>query len=145
MEDFLSLIVFTFPGLIAFFWIQLSGITPTVKYQGIEILALSAVLWLPINAIVLSGYNLIIWFANHLADQSISKLYIYNFNTLSNLSSDFTFITYYVISSIVTGYFLSRLISGKLYDFSLDKINIIRKKQQSPSPKICISMGYNIF
>lgn|SRR5690625_483567 len=135
MEAFLSLIIFTFPGLVAFFWIQLFGVTPTVKYQGTEMLALCAILWIPINIMVLGVYNAFSLIYNCISQQN-ELFFIYDFETLNNLSSSFIFILYYVISSTLFSYLLARVITGQLYDHALDKINKIRKgNQRAPLSK----------
>jgi len=123
---FLSLIIFTFPGLVAYFWIQLFGFTPTIRYQGVEILAISATLWIPINTTVLLIYNTFSLIYKYNIYYPIEFLPINNFEDLSNLSTNFIFILYYTVMSVFVGYFLAKFISGKFYDFMLEKINKIR-------------------
>ncbi|KIL72532.1 hypothetical protein [Bacillus badius] len=136
MDSFLSLIIFTFPGITAYFWVQLFGFTPTVKYQGTEILAISAILWIPINFIVLIIYYLITVIYKFNTYYPIQMPAIYNFETLNELATNFLFVFYYVSMSVIVGYLLARLISGKFYDYMLDKVNAVRiKNNKAPLSK----------
>ncbi|MDP1421689.1 hypothetical protein Q8G35_25815 [Peribacillus simplex] len=128
MDSFLSLIIFIFPGLIAFFWIQLFGFTPAVRYQGTEMLAISAILWIPINIVVLLIYYFITVMYKYNVYYPIDMPNIKNFSDLNRLSTNFVFILYYVIASVFTSYFLARAISGKFFDVMLEKVNTIRIK-----------------
>lgn len=126
MDSFLSLLIFTFPGLIAYFWIQLFGITPTVRYQGTEMLAISAILWIPVNMVVLSIYNIGIFLVKTNLYSKLNLYSIYSMKSLNELSSNFYFLLYYVIASTVVSYLLAKIVSGKVYDKMLAKINKIR-------------------
>ncbi|MDW0111526.1 hypothetical protein [Sporosarcina aquimarina] len=126
MEAFLSLLIFTFPGLVAFFGIQLFGFTPTVRYQGVEILAASAILWIPINIVVIGIYHLLRFIYKFNSYYPIEFPQIQSFTDLNSLSNNFIFILYYTVLSVITGYFLARIISGSLYSYILKRVNDIR-------------------
>ncbi|MGE1126345.1 hypothetical protein [Bacillus wiedmannii] len=130
MDSFLSLLIFTFPGLIAYFWIQLFGITPTVRYQGTEMLAISAILWIPVNMVVLSIYNVGIYLVKTNLYEKLNLFSIYNMKSLNELSSNFYFLLYYVIASTVVSYLLAKIVSGKIYDKMLARINEIRARNK---------------
>ncbi|PEE69002.1 hypothetical protein [Bacillus thuringiensis] len=133
MESFLSILIFTFPGLVAYYWIQLFGITPTVKYQGTEILAISAILWIPVNIVVLSIYNISIFLVKTNLYSKLNLFSIYNMKSLNELSTNFYFLLYYVIASTLVSYFLGKIVSGKVFDKVLGKINAIRIKNGKAS------------
>lgn len=51
MEQLISVLVFSLPGLLAYFWIQILGINPAVKHNAGELVGLSALLWIPVSLI----------------------------------------------------------------------------------------------
>ncbi|MCJ7988946.1 hypothetical protein MUB15_06085 [Priestia sp. OVS21] len=58
MKSLISLIIFTLPGLLAYFWINLFGLTPTTKRDKSEVIAISALLWIPTVATILISYQI---------------------------------------------------------------------------------------
>jgi len=136
LNDFITLIIFTIPGLLAYFWIQLFGLTPTSKRENTEVVAISALLWIPIVVSVLVVYQLfaILSHCNALypvVDIPIIKkdwfLLSNNINDLTTLSKKIWFIIYYVISSLLVSFYLAKLITGKWYKLLLGKINKVRE------------------
>lgn len=137
MNEFLTLIIFTIPGLLAYFWIQLFGLTPTSKRESTEVIAISALLWIPIVISVLIIYQLLAltshWSILHPSiDIPILKknwfLISNEINDLTKLSKKNWFILYYVTSSILISFYISKFITGKGYKFLLDKINKVREE-----------------
>lgn len=49
MGDFLSTFVFILPGIMAYFWLQVFGVTPSTKHIAPEIYGVAALFWLPIS------------------------------------------------------------------------------------------------
>ncbi|USL15777.1 hypothetical protein [Bacillus thuringiensis] len=128
MDSFLALLIFTFPGLITYFWIQLFGVTPTVRYQGTEILAISAILWIPVNIVVLIIYNISIFLIKTDLYSILNLVSVYDMKSLNAISGNFYFLLYYVAASTVISYIFAKVMSGKLYDKALNKINAIRAR-----------------
>ncbi|HDR3890317.1 TPA: hypothetical protein QCO65_004835 [Bacillus cereus] len=128
MENFLALLIFTFPGLITYFWIQLFGVTPTVRYQGTEILAISAILWIPVNIVVLTIYNITIFLVKTDLYSKLNLSSIYDMASLNKMSGNFFFLLYYVVTSTIISYLFAKIVSGKIYDKMLTKVNKIRVK-----------------
>ncbi|UFJ40123.1 hypothetical protein LOK74_19105 [Brevibacillus humidisoli] len=58
MNYFLGTFVFLLPGLMAYFWLQVFGLTPPVKHTTSEVAGISALLWLPISFTSLCLLNL---------------------------------------------------------------------------------------
>lgn len=130
MDSFLAVLIFTFPGLITYFWIQLFGITPTVRYQGSEVLAISAILWIPVNIIVLALYDILILLTKFDLYFKMNLVVILDMKSLNALASNFFFLMYYVVASGIVSYLFAKIMSGKLYDQALNKINVIRARNQ---------------
>jgi len=131
-----AIIIFTIPGLLAFMWIQLFGVTPTNKQENTEVLAISALLWIPIVAIVLVVYQLLAWLSHmeNLHPSIDIPLLKFNWVLLSSKVTDLTdlarniwFLLYYVFSSVIISFYVAKLIAGKGYNPLLGKINKIRK------------------
>ncbi|WP_339183293.1 DUF6338 family protein [Oceanobacillus sp. FSL W7-1293] len=121
MDEFLTLIIFLLPGLVSFNLLKLFGLYPNIKHQNNELLLISSIMWIPINVLVLGFYTLVAYTGKTYGLFSIP--YVYNFETLNNLSNHFLFILYYVLFSILTAYALAVTISGDMYKVLLDKIN----------------------
>ncbi|MGN9865410.1 hypothetical protein [Bacillus swezeyi] len=85
MENFVAILIFTLPGILSYFWIQLFGLHPASKHINFEIAAISAILWFPVGMIVLGIYQLIVvivnanpvnnpWLSVHMAQLSKTPL-----------------------------------------------------------------------
>lgn len=131
MEEFLTLIIFVLPGLVSFNLVKLFGLYPNIKHRNNEVLLISAIMWIPINILVLGLYSLIAYTGKSFEWFSIP--YIYNFETLSNLSNYFLFIFYYVLFSIIIAYALATKISGSVYKYFLEVINDQRNNNDKAS------------
>lgn len=94
MEQFISIIIFSLPGLLAYFWLQLFGLNPTVKHTPTEMIGLVALLWVPITGLTLVTYNLIVFIFFS------SKIYITSLNEISALSMELSFLLFYVVFSV---------------------------------------------
>ncbi|SOC24083.1 hypothetical protein SAMN05880501_11689 [Ureibacillus xyleni] len=63
MAEFLSTFVFTLPGIMAYFWLQVFGLNPSVKHTASELSAIAALLWLPVSfgtLLVLNTWGVIV-------------------------------------------------------------------------------------
>jgi hypothetical protein len=49
MVEFLSTFVFILPGIMAYFWLQVFGLNPSVKHTAPELSGIAALLWLPVS------------------------------------------------------------------------------------------------
>jgi len=131
LDEFLTLIIFVLPGLVSFNLVKLFGLYPNIKHRNNEVLLISAIMWIPINILVLGLYSLIAYMVKSFEWFSIP--YIYNFETLNNLSNNFLFIFYYVFFSIITAYALATRISGRVYNYLLEIINKNRNNNDKAS------------
>ncbi|MCU5597074.1 hypothetical protein OCF58_05460 [Bacillus wiedmannii] len=89
------------PGLLAYFWLQLFGLNPTVKHTPTEMIGLVALLWVPITGLTLVTYNLIIFIFLS------SKVYITSLNEISALSMKLSFLLFYVVFSVFYSFLVS--------------------------------------
>ncbi|WP_046179245.1 hypothetical protein [Domibacillus tundrae] len=137
MDSLISLIIFTLPGLLAYFWINLFGLTPTTKRDSSEVVALSALLWIPIVSIVLFIYQILAWVSNwEIIDPSFDVPIVKQdwmlmggkIADINKLSDNIWFLLYYVVSSIITSFYVARWVSNKGYKFLMDKVNMVREE-----------------
>lgn len=138
MNNFLSVIIFVFPGLITFYWIQLFGFTPVTKFQGTEILAISFLLWIPINFFIVLIYDILSlifrmsmypFFINVKHNQiPVDIPPIIKIGDMISLANNFVFILFYVTLSLLISYKLAKQVNGDSYRKILSKINAIRIK-----------------
>lgn len=131
MDSFLSLLIFSLPGLLTYFWIQAFGITPSLKRQTNELLAISALLWVP-NVLVIMVLYQVFASLSHLVifhpsvDIPILKINWFEFTKISDfkrLADNYWFLLYFIILSVILSYFFAKVISNKLYKRILEKIN----------------------
>lgn len=134
MQEIITLIIFTVPGLITYFWINLFGITPSSKKNNSEVAAISILLWIPIICIVLAIYNLLA-FASHYEtlhpsfDIPILKKewsYVYNLSELITMSENLWFILFYTLLTVIVSFWLARFISKDLYKKLMNQVNKVR-------------------
>ncbi|WP_347722779.1 hypothetical protein [Lysinibacillus capsici] len=137
LEKIITLIVFTVPGLITYFWINLFGITPSSKRNNSEVAALSILLWIPIVCIVLMVYNLLAlishWERLHPSTFEIPIIkkdwrYVDSLEDLTKLSGSIWFILFYILLTVTVSFFLAMLISKYAYKKMIDKVNEVRKE-----------------
>jgi len=136
LEKIITLIVFTVPGLITYFWINLFGITPSTKRNNSEVAAISILLWIPIVCIVLMFYNLLAFYSRletihpRTFDIPILKKdwgYIDSLEDLTKLSGSIWFILFYILLTVIVSFFLAKLISKFAYKRMIDQVNEVRK------------------
>ncbi|MDW4528097.1 hypothetical protein R3398_17155 [Rossellomorea marisflavi] len=150
MNQFITIVIFTLPGLLTYFWINLFGITPSVRKNNNEVTAISVLLWIPIVGMVFLIYNLSAYLINlsstiiYLILWAIGKkylevnysiplfeneiTYISSFEGLVNLSGEIWFVLFYVLLTIVISFILANTISRYAYEFILNKVNGVRKR-----------------
>lgn len=133
MKSLISLIIFTLPGLLAYFWVNLFGLTPTTKRDNSEVIAISALLWIPTVATILIIYQIMaglshvvhapfdIWLMKR--DWTILSSKITDINKLKD---NIWFLFYYVLSSLVVSFLLAVIIFAKGYPLLLEYINKVR-------------------
>ena len=134
MQEIIALIIFTVPGLITYFWINLFGITPSSKKNNSEISVISVLLWIPIIFIVLAIYNILAlasrWGALHPSfDIPILKKewsYIDNLSGLMTLSENIWFILFYTLLTVIVSFCLARFISKYFYKKVINQVNKVR-------------------
>lgn len=136
MEGVITLIIFTIPGLLTYFWINLFGITPTIKKNNSEMAAISILLWIPILCIVLVIYNLMVLISrleflypeNNIPVLKKDWGYVDSLSDLVQLSGSIWFLCFYILLTITISYFLAKFASMTLYNKILKQINKIRVK-----------------
>lgn len=122
MNNFVSIIIYTLPGILTYFMVHQFGVTPTTKFKGTELVAISAILLMPIFILTISIYDSIVYLTN------FSKP-IYTFQDLNEISGSFMFLLYYLIVSIILSFFWARFIVKFGYKFYLEKtVNPFREK-----------------
>ncbi|MBX9971142.1 hypothetical protein H7K06_26845 [Priestia aryabhattai] len=137
MKSLISVIIFTLPGLLAYFWINLFGLTPTTKRESSEVVAISALLWIPIVAIILFMYQIMALITHlSIAQPPFDIIFIKkDWTLLSNkitdlnkLSENIWFLLFYIFSSIIISFLVAKFIMQKGYKFMLEQVNKVREE-----------------
>lgn len=154
MDQFISLIIFTLPGLITYFWLQMFGINPVVKHTPTEMVGLTALLWAPTTFLTVIIYDVLFLFFNILfialnVDLSFLNLsFILSLKDLTNLSDNLLFLFYYLFLSLVFSFFAAYIWSRYLYDKVLKLINKVRLQRKiiklSEDPTVWESFFYKL-
>lgn len=154
MEQLISLIIFSLPGLITYFWLQLFGINPVVKHTPTEMVGLTALLWAPTTFLTVIFYDFLFLIFNLILkairfDFSFLKLtFIVNLNDLNNLSKNLVFLFCYLILSIVFSFIAAYLWARYLYLVVLKVVNSVRIKRKiiklSEDPTVWESFFYKL-
>ncbi|GIN67556.1 hypothetical protein FKN04_09775 [Bacillus glycinifermentans] len=126
MENFVAILIFTLPGLLSYFWIQLFGLHPASKHINFEIAAISAILWFPVGMVVLGIYQLTAMIVNtHLISNRWQTI-----RTLSDvleLSNNLGFLVYFVLFSVIFSFLFSWFVSRFAYKWMIRLVNVVRK------------------
>lgn len=154
MEQFISLVIFSLPGLLTYFWIQMFGITPVVKHTTTEMVGLIALLWIPTTFLTILLYDLLFLILNCILIKLEIKLYFLDLKIISDLtdlyslSSNLFFLCYYLFLSIIFSFSTAYIWSNFLYSKLLDLINKVRIKRKtiklSEEPTVWESFFYKL-
>lgn len=126
MTEFLSTFVFILPGIMAYFWLQVFGLNPSVKHTAPELSGIAALLWLPVSFSSLLILN--IWGAI----VKVDFLYVTKVWTVDNLStatSDIRYLLLFLCISFITSYFICWIWSLWGNEFIRNRINKVRKSR----------------
>jgi hypothetical protein len=135
MEQFVSIIVFSVPGLLVYFWIQAFGLNPTVKHNSTELIAISALFWVPTVLMSILTYNagfLVIDWAIKVVGMNLSFLGLGLIKDLSGVEqygTNLAFILFFFILSLGYSYIVARIWS-KVNEKLISIINDIRLKRK---------------
>ncbi|CAI8777832.1 hypothetical protein CHCC14809_2188 [Bacillus licheniformis] len=126
MENFVAILIFTLPGLLSYFWIQLFGLHPASKHINFEIAAISAILWFPVGMIVLGIYQLAAKIVNA---NSVNNpwLSVHTLSDVLELSNKLGFLVYFVSFSVIFSFLFSWFVSRFGYKWMIDLVNVVRK------------------
>lgn len=124
MAEFLSTFIFILPGIMAYFWLQVFGLTPSVKHSGPELSGIAALLWLPVSFSTLLVLNA--WGALIKVDYlSVQK--VWTVEALSNATSDIRYLTLFLLVSFIVSFFVCWIWSIWGHVFLRGRINVVRK------------------
>jgi hypothetical protein len=136
MDQFISIIIFTLPGLLTYFWLQMFGLNPTIKHTPTEMLGISALLCLPISFFIIITYNLGFFITDKFIlllnyDFTLLELkYIKSIDDLNSLSINILFLFFYVLLSIGFSFLLSWIWSIYIFKYLMIVINRVRVKRK---------------
>ena len=125
MEQFISIIIFSLPGLLAYFWLQLFGLNPTIKHTPTEMVGLSALLWVPITGLTIISYNAVVYIFN------IPVMNITSVEDIRILSNQLLFLLFFVILSAIFSFLIAYVWGKSLYKLVLNLVNKVRVKRKT--------------
>lgn len=121
MESFISTFVIILPGVMAYFWLQLFGLTQPIKHSAPEFTGIAALLWLPISGVTLMLLNL--WSAligNVNAAWTITEL--------KTVTLDFRYLLLFMGLSAIVSFILCGLWVYAGSRYNLRAVNWMRSK-----------------
>ncbi|QOS89240.1 hypothetical protein [Peribacillus sp. JNUCC41] len=124
MAEFLSTFVFILPGIMAYFWLQAFGLTPSVKHTAPELSGIAALLWLPVSfgtLLVLNAWGAV--FKNG----PLSVKRVWTVENLNTATSDIQYLVLFLFLSFVVSFLICSLWSLWGNDILHMLINKIRK------------------
>lgn len=130
MAEFLSTFIFILPGVMAYFWLQVFGLTPSAKHSAPELSGIAALLWLPVSFTTLLILN--VW-------GSIIKLkflkvdIVWTVEELTTATADIKYLMLFLTVSFISSYFICWLWSLWGNEILRIGINIVRKKRKIAS------------
>lgn len=124
MTNFLSTFIFLIPGILAYFWIQFFGLTPTVKHTAPEFSGIAAILWLPVSFVTILCLNLI---------SIIFKIgilpIVWTIKEFTLATENLFYLLFFLLVSVIVSFILCGIWSIFLNNLLQDAINFIRKKR----------------
>ncbi|RFU60823.1 hypothetical protein [Bacillus sp. V59.32b] len=127
MAEFLTTLVFILPGLMAYFWLQVFGLNPTVKHTAPELSGIAALLWLPVSFISLLVLNT--WSA-FIKIEILSVDQVWTVESLNKATSDIRYLVLFLLVSFLVSYFICWLWSLWGHEILRNRINEVRKTRK---------------
>ncbi|MEH7378981.1 hypothetical protein V7138_00655 [Bacillus sp. JJ1533] len=134
MDNLFGFIVLGIPGILTYILMQKLGISNNEKKEQTELLALSAILWVPSVILSVVFFDLLYLLTDLFlksVDINFSKLginLVVNVKDLMKNIESFVFVFYFIIT-IVVSCFLVSFSSGYVYKYFLKFINSLRKRR----------------
>lgn len=104
MGDFLSTFVFILPGIMAYFWLQVFGATPSTKHIAPEIYGVAALFWLPISFLTLLILN---FWGKYIGKGSFSVSIVKTVEEFNAATSEFNYLLVFLLISFVVSFLIS--------------------------------------
>jgi len=136
LESFIGIILFSIPGLLVYFWVQLFGINPTVKHLPTEQAAIAALFWVPTVLLSLITYNIAYFIVDHLLLflnfnwSNLGLKPVFSLKAIEESSTNLLFIFYFFILSIVFSYVIAVTWTNFFYMKVIDHVNEVRIKRK---------------
>lgn len=136
MESVISIVLFSIPGLLVYFWLQFFGVNPTVKHSPTELAAISALFWIPTILLLVVTYDLFYLLFDLLFKQigidltSLKLSFIQGLPDIVEMSNNFIFILYFFVLSIVFSFLVAFMWSKFILGSVLKIINRVRKSRE---------------
>lgn len=127
MSEFLSTFVFILPGIMAYFWLQVFGLNPSVKHSAPELSGIAALLWLPVSFITLLVLN--IWGAL-ISEGFFSVDQVWTIDELSKATIDIRYLVLFLFTSFIVSFFICWFWSLWGHEFLRGRINSVRKTRK---------------
>ncbi|WP_350302596.1 hypothetical protein [Peribacillus frigoritolerans] len=103
MAEFLSTFVFILPGIMAYFWLQAFGLTPSVKHTAPELSGIAALLWLPVSFGTLLVLN--VWGAIF-ENGPLSVKRVWTVENLNTATSDIQYLVLFLFLSFIVSFLI---------------------------------------
>jgi ABC-type multidrug transport system fused ATPase/permease subunit len=136
VEQFISIVIFSLPGLLTYFWLQLFGVNPTVKHSSTEMIGIAALLWMPTTLLSALSYNFLYFVTDKtllMIGVDLSQLqltYVTGVLDIVALSSNTLFIIYLIFLSFSSSFIVAFLWASYVYKivmYLINKVRIYRK------------------
>jgi len=126
MGEFLSTFVFILPGIMAYFWLQVFGLNPSVKHTAPELSGIAALLWLPVSFITLLVLNT--WGAIGTGVFSVDQ--VWTIEALNTATSDIKYLVLFLLASFIVSFIICWIWSLWGHEILRYGINYVREKRK---------------
>lgn len=127
MGEFLSTFVFILPGIMAYFWLQVFGLNPSVKHTAPELSGIAALLWLPVSFITLLALNL--W-GEFIKTGIFSVNQVWTVEALNIATSDIKYLVLFLLASFLVSFLICWLWCLWGHELLRKSINQVRKTRK---------------
>lgn len=126
MAEFLSTFVFILPGIMAYFWLQVFGLNPSVKHTASELSAIAALLWLPVSfgtLLVLNTWGVIV------SKGPFSVKTAWTLDDVNSATSDIKYLFLFLMVSFLVSFIVSWFWSRIGNELTRALINKVRESR----------------
>ncbi|MBN2910783.1 hypothetical protein JQC72_14880 [Polycladomyces sp. WAk] len=129
MDNFIATVVFSLPGLLAYFWLRMFGVNPPTQHTVIEMMGISALLWVPTVGLFIIVYDIGYFLLDKTILLNLGLRHLWRLEDIKTMSTNLIFLFYFIILNIIFSFAIAWIWSVYGQKGVLKIVNKVRIKR----------------